>query len=91
MAMFLLTIGVSIYGDIIGVVIEYAHLIKKLRSFTFYTSQSFAQRYFSYYSPSHYYESFKMTHLITGNKFDPNKDIPNLSGKVLCLYPSPIY
>ena len=23
-----------------------------------------------------------MTHLITGNKFDPNKDIPDLSGKV---------
>ena len=24
-----------------------------------------------------------MAHLITGNKFDPNKDIPDLSGKVL--------
>ena len=24
----------------------------------------------------------KMAHLITGNKFDPNKDIPDLSGKV---------
>jgi hypothetical protein len=23
-----------------------------------------------------------MAHLITGNKFDPNKDIPDLSGKV---------
>lgn len=23
-----------------------------------------------------------MAHLITGNKFDPNKDIPDLGGKV---------
>jgi hypothetical protein len=26
-----------------------------------------------------------MAHLITGNKFDPVKDIPNLSGKVVHL------
>ena len=26
-----------------------------------------------------------MAHLITGNKFDPNKDIPDLSGKVRLL------
>ena len=26
-------------------------------------------------------DCFNMTHLITGNKFDPNKDIPDLSGK----------
>ncbi|KAL9626911.1 MAG: hypothetical protein Q9164_007762, partial [Protoblastenia rupestris] len=26
-----------------------------------------------------------MAHLITGNKFDPNKDIPDLSGKVFIV------
>lgn len=26
-----------------------------------------------------------MAHLITGNKFDPNKDIPDLSGKVYII------
>lgn len=26
--------------------------------------------------------AINMAHLLTGNKFDPNKDIPDLSGKV---------
>lgn len=34
------------------------------------------------FNRSVYFTTLKMAHLITGNKFDPNKDIPDLSGKV---------
>ena len=52
------------------------------RPLLFQAISSVLPNVFLFSKTSSYKLHSKMAHLITGNKFDPNKDIPDLSGKV---------
>lgn len=54
----------------------------------FHHSVQSSARFNIYLNNSWVYQgNIKMAHLITGNKFDPNKDIPDLNGKVCSAKP----